>query len=77
MSLISEDVRLDRLYSPPPEKLHPQQSKHDDEEKEKKKQADNGLHGAHEGHNQVPERGPVSDREITGRYKTHTKHNEV
>ncbi len=57
-----QDVSSDMLHSPPPEKLHPQQSKHHNEEKEQKQQADDGLHGAHEGHNQVPEGGPVSDR---------------
>lgn len=62
LSLITEDFRCNRLYSPSSKKLHPQQGKHHNEEKEEKKQADNGLHGAHEGHNQVPERRPVSDR---------------
>lgn len=57
-----------RLYSPSSKKLHTQQSEHHNEEKEKKKQADNGLHGAHEGHNQVPERGPVSDRKKSQTY---------
>lgn len=51
LSLITEDFTYDRLDSPSSKKLHPQQGKYHDEEKEKKKQADNGLHGAHEGHN--------------------------
>lgn len=54
---------LDGSYSPSSKKLHPQQSKHHNEEEEEEEQADNGLHGAHEGNHQVPERGPVSDRE--------------
>lgn len=51
-----------RLYSPSTEKLHPQQGEYHSEEEEEKKKADDGLHGAHEGHHQVSERGPVSGR---------------
>lgn len=50
------------LYSPTTEKLHPQQGEDHGEEEEEEKKADDGLHGAHERHDQVPERGPVSGR---------------
>ena len=59
----SKFLLFSRFYLPPSEKLHPQQSKHHDEEEEEEQQTDDGLHGAHEGNNQVPERGPVPDRE--------------
>lgn len=50
------------LYSPSPEKLHPQQGEDHGEEEEEEEKADDGLHGAHERHDQVPERGPVSGK---------------
>lgn len=39
---------------PATKELHAQQSKDHDEEKEEEKQADDGLHGVHQGHHQVP-----------------------
>lgn len=57
------------LYSPSTEKLHPQQGEHHGEEEEEKKKADDGLHGAHERHDQVPERGPVSGKRTPDQHK--------
>lgn len=44
------------------EELHPQEGEDDDEEEEQEEQADDGLHGVEEGHDQVPERRPVPAR---------------
>ena len=49
-------------HLPASEELHAQQGEHNHEEEEQEQQADDGLHGAHQRHHQVPERGPVSGK---------------
>lgn len=57
------------MYSPSTEKLHPQQGEYHGEEEEEKKKTNDGLHGAHERHHQVPERGPVSGKKEPVQHK--------
>ena len=50
--------------SPAPEELHAKQGEDHNEEEEEEEQADDGLHGAHERHHQVPEGGPVPGNRV-------------